>query len=441
MKLFRNILWAFLLGIPLFAILRGINIMLGAAFEVDRSLLIDFGLNQLYVVPLFLVNGYYFAFLKRVFPVNQYTSKRLLTGVFGSIIITMLTIFVMRMVVEMGIYGADWATFINGETPGFYIIAFVITIMFTMFFHAFYFYKALQEKKVKEQKVIAGTATAQFDALKNQLDPHFLFNSLNVLTSLIDENPDTAQKFTTALSKVYRYVLEQKNKDVVSVTEELDFAGTYVALLKMRFEDSIVFDIPEQLSNPEAKLVPLSLQLLLENTVKHNIVNLQKPLRIKIYEQDGYLLVENNLQPKEILKKSSGVGLMNIRQRYQILSKRKVIIEKDQETFTVKLPMLTEIINVMEYNSSSDRYIRARKKVEELKEFYTSLASYFLIIPFLIFINHKVYWKFQWFWFPALGWGIGLAIQAYKIYGPGFSWEERKIRQYMEKEKNKAKWQ
>ncbi|HAI18590.1 MAG TPA: histidine kinase, partial [Xanthomarina gelatinilytica] len=118
----------------------------------------------------------------------------------------------------------------------------------------------------------------------------------------------------------------QKNKDLVSVDEELKFAKTYMSLLKMRFEDSIVFDIPEQASNPESKVVPLSLQLLLENAVKHNMVTEKNPLHIKIYEKDGLLIVENNLQIKQIVKKSSGVGLSNIMQRYQLLTKRKVII-------------------------------------------------------------------------------------------------------------------
>ena len=165
-----------------------------------------------------------------------------------------------------------------------------------MVLHAFYFYKAFQENRVKEQKIIAGTASAKFDALKNQLDPHFLFNSLNVLTSLIEEDPSQAQKFTTSLSKVYRYVLEQKNKDLVSVDEELQFARTYVRLLKMRFEDSIVFDIIEACSNPEAKIVPLSLQLLLENAVKHNVVTSERPLHIRVFENGSQLVVSNNLQ-------------------------------------------------------------------------------------------------------------------------------------------------
>ena len=129
-----------------------------------------------------------------------------------------------------------------------------------------------------------------------------------MLTSLIEEDPQQAQKFTTSLSKVYRYVLEQKNKDLVTVDEELAFAETYVRLLKMRFEDSIVFDIPQKCSNAEAKIVPLSLQLLLENAVKHNVVTAVRPLRICVYEEDGMLCVSNNLQEKQVIRKSTGRG-------------------------------------------------------------------------------------------------------------------------------------
>src|SRR5690606_4484791 len=122
--------------------------------------------------------------------------------------------------------------------------------------------------------------------------------SLNVLTSLIDEQPHVAQRFTNSLSKIYRYVLEQKNKELVSVEEELDFAREYMDLLKIRFENSITYSMPERVSNTEAKVVPLSLQLLLENTIKHNVVSENRPLHIKIYEEGNYLVVENNLQKK-----------------------------------------------------------------------------------------------------------------------------------------------
>lgn len=345
-------------------------------------------------------------------------------------------VFLMRFIVSQKAH----SVFYQEETFAKYPIAFMVAFLATYAFYGYYAHQQTQKQKIKEQTFLAGSATAQFDALKNQLDPHFLFNSLNVLTSLIEEDIDLAQKFTTSLSKVYRYVLEQKNKDLVTVDEELDFARTYVSLLKMRFENSILFEIPERSSNPESKLVPLSLQLLLENTVKHNKVNPEYPLRIRIYESNGSLVVENNLQPKAILGKGTGVGLRNIQQRYQILSTREVLIEKTTTHFKVQLPLLTKTLHSMKTQTAGDSYIRARKKVEELKEFYSSLASYMVIMPFLVFINYRTYWEFKWFWFPAIGWGIGLAFHAFKVYGPGWSWEERKLRQFMEEEKNKTKW-
>uniref|UniRef100_UPI0035C793E9 2TM domain-containing protein n=1 Tax=Lacinutrix sp. TaxID=1937692 RepID=UPI0035C793E9 len=331
--------------------------------------------------------------------------------------------------------------FLKTETLNNYQFALGISVLITTVFYGISYYKSKQERKVKEQKVIAGTASAKFDALKNQLDPHFLFNSLNVLTSLIDENPENAQKFTTSLSKVYRYVLEQKNKDLITLDEELKFAKTYMSLLKMRFEDSIIFDIPEQALNPESKVVPLSLQLLLENAVKHNIVTSNKPLHIKIYESNGNLIVENNLQTKQVIKKSSGVGLNNIKQRYQLLTNKQVSITENKTSFKVSIPMLTKQITIMRQlpeKQFDDSYVRARKRVEEQKEFYYNLISYCTVIPFLILINYNTYWDFKWFLFPMGGWGLGLSIHAYKVFVNdgvlGRNWEQRKIEKFMEED-------
>ncbi|MBT8283127.1 MAG: 2TM domain-containing protein, partial [Muriicola sp.] len=307
-----------------------------------------------------------------------------------------------------------------------------------LFIHAFYFWKALQDTKIKEQKIIAGTASAKFDALKNQLDPHFLFNSLNVLTSLIEEDPKQAQRFTTALSKVYRYVLEQKNKDLVPVNEELDFAKTYIKLLTMRFEDGISLEIPETSSIPDAKIVPLSLQLLLENAVKHNVVTSSKPLRIKVYEADGKLVVENNLQEKPVVKRSSGVGLRNIQQRYSILSNKEVNITKTASQFSVQLPMLTKQIGTVETQKAfieDKRYQKAKERVQEIKGFFGNLLAYCIVIPFLAWINYRST-DFPWVLFPALGWGFGIIAHGMEAYGYnplwGKRWEERKIKEFME---------
>ena len=300
-----------------------------------------------------------------------------------------------------------------------------------------------QENKIKVQKIIAGTANAKFESLKNQIDPHFLFNSLNVLSSLIEENPENAQRFTTSLSKIYRYVLEQKDKELVSVAEELAFAKTYMDLLKMRFENSLSYELLAENIDVEAKVVPLSLQLLLENAVKHNIISEQKPLCIKVYIEDDFLRIENNYQKKDVLQDRQGVGLDNIINRYGIITNRKVLIEQNEQTFTVKLPILTKQITVMDttanYNENS-AYYRAKKRVEQLKGFYGNLISYCVVIPVLIIINLKTS-GFQWFWFPMFGWGFGLVMKALRVYGYGSNWEERKIQEILKKENRKQTWE
>jgi hypothetical protein len=320
--------------------------------------------------------------------------------------------------------------------------------LLTTLFVSFWIYKLIvsiikkQENKVKEQKIIAGTASAKFETLKNQIDPHFLFNSLNVLSSLIEENPENAQRFTTSLSKVYRYVLEQKDKDLVPIEEELAFAKTYMNLLQMRFENSLTFEISIINVDSEAKVVPLSLQLLLENAVKHNIISEQKPLHIKIYIENDALVIQNNFQKKAVLQDGQGVGIQNIISRYNIITDRKVSIEQNEHTFTVKLPILTKQITIME-NSNYDAenaYYKAKRQVQELKNFYTSLISYCVVIPFLIFINLRFSSQFQWFWFPMFGWGFGLTMKALRAFGYSSNWEERKIQQLLNKEENKQNW-
>ncbi|MFT6935232.1 MAG: two-component system LytT family sensor kinase [Maribacter sp.] len=396
------------------------------------------GVAFIYAFVITAANTYYNDFLSSRFSWSEQMQKRLWYGAIGSTVLTVLSFGFARMLVEVAIYGSTFKEFIENENPASYIFTLFIAILVSAILHAFYFYKALQDTNVKKQKIIAGTASAKFDALKNQLDPHFLFNSLNVLTSLIDEDPYQAQKFTTSLSKVYRYVLEQKNKDLVSVDEELQFAKTYVRLLKMRFEDSIIFDVPDVAQNPEAKIVPLSLQLLLENAVKHNIVTSKKPLHIKVEEIDDMLVVSNNLQEKQVINKSTGVGLQNITQRYDILTDREVGIKKTSDHFKVYLPMLSKKVSVVETQESyieDKRYEKAKERVQAIKGFYGNLASYVIVIPILVFINWRTT-SFPWAIFPALGWGFGLlghGLQAFG-YNPlfGRSWEERKLKEYMD---------
>ncbi len=430
-----------LIGTILFVVELVFLLISGNSVAFDLNLVKVWGIYQLYSIPLTFVNSYFFDTLNNRIVWKEYKKYRFLIGLFGSVIITLATLFFVRAFHQMVIEGQTYEEYISTENPGFYFTSLLFTLVISLFFHALYFYKTTQENKVKEQQVIAGTASAKFESLKNQIDPHFLFNSLNVLTSLIEENPDNAQKFTTSLSKIYRYVLEQKDKELVSVEEELAFAKIYMELLNMRFENSVYYEVPEKLSNPEAKVVPLSLQLLLENAVKHNSISENKPLTITIYEEGNYLVVENNFQKKEVLQSRKGVGLQNIISRYQIVSNRKVSIEENAKTFRVKLPVLTQKITVMEnYNINEENaYNKAKARVKEIKEFYGNLLSYCLVIPFLIFINYKTSWEFQWFWFPLFGWGLGLTIQGFQVFGYGADWEERKIKEFMHKEQEQNK--
>lgn len=416
----------------------------GRMVVFNRSLLIEVLHYLLYGVVLTAINSVYFDYLNRKFAWSKHQKLqkfRLAVGFFGSVFFTIIGVFFIRVFLGMVVGQKTFQAFIASENVGHYVVTLIITMIVSLVFHVIYFYKSSQEKKVVEQKIIASSATAQLESLKNQIDPHFLFNSLNVLSSLIEENPDMAQRFTTSLSKVYRYVLDQKDKELVSLKEELDFAVTYMKLLQMRFENSIEFHLPEIPEDYPGKVVPLSLQLLLENSIKHNLASEQKPLKIEIIIANDQLLVRNNLQKKESLSNRKGVGISNIVQRYDLLTQRKVVIETTNQYFDIYLPILTKQLQPMETNQPTNQelYLKAKKRVEDLKGFYGNLFSYCLVIPLLIFINYRTYWEFKWFFFPMLGWGLGLAMHALQTFGYAQTWEEKKIKELMEKEKQQ-KW-
>lgn len=441
MTFLKHFIKAFLVGITVFIVMLLIQYANVNKFPDSQQLLVRFGYNQIYSVILYLVNAYYFSFLLKRFPDKVFKSRNLLKGAAGGILLTVVSIFFLRLFTETLLGNKSISAFFEDEKIEYYYISFLISTVVTAIFYAIYYYQNKQETKVAEQKIIAGTASAKFDALKNQLDPHFLFNSLNVLTSLIGENPEAARRFTTALSKVYRYVLEQKSKELVSLEEELQFAQLYMSLLTVRFEDSIVFSSPTELRNPSAKVVPLSLQLLLENAVKHNQVTASKKLHISIYEENGTLVVSNNLQEKQSLKESTGVGLQNIKDRYALLTQRPMVITKNKKEFKVAIPILDEkliILNTSDTYISEKRYKQAKKRVEEIKVFYLHFGIYLLCVPMFIYLNYISYSGFPWAFFPIIGWGIGVANHASEAfnYSPflGKNWEDRKIREFMDKD-------
>jgi two-component system LytT family sensor kinase len=374
----------------------------------------------------------------------EHTNTRIWAGIVTTVLYTVPVVLLIDYVNFIIISGHNIDRFFSGRYLWQHVFYIILSFGVSAFIHARGFmiqWKNSVKQESTKQEIVAKTETAKFESLKNQLDPHFLFNSLNVLTSLIGENPTQAERFTTKLSKVYRYVLEQRNKDLVPIEEELKFAKTYMELLGMRFEDAVKFNIPDSISNDALKIVPLSLQLLLENAVKHNVVSSSKPLTINIYEEGNYLIIENNINPKEAIGKSTKVGLQNIADRYGLITDKGVKIENNNQTFKVSLPLLYKMNNMMYTDDlENSKYLRAVEKVEKLKDFYQNLASYCIVIPFLIFINLRFSPGFYWFWFPIFGWGMGLAfhfleVNNYNIF-LGKNWEDRKIKEMMKEDKN-----
>jgi len=331
-----------LISIVIAAFIRVINFV-GNDYSLDILLDVkNFLISFIYAMVISLANGIGFGILYAKYSWEKNAKLLVIVGVIGSVIWSTLAFFIARFIHLVWIEGYTFEKFLEDENFLTYLFSMMIAFIATLAFHSFYFYKALQDVKLKEKTFESKSNSAKFDALKNQLDPHFLFNSLNVLSALIDEDTEKAQDFTIGLSKVYRYVLDQKNKDLVSLEGEIKFAETYLNLLKMRFEDSLEVNIDPNTKRKDAKVIPLSLQLLLENAVKHNKVSEQNPLKINIYCKNECLVVENNLQPKidSRTKDRNGIGLDNIQSRYELFTSTKCEIVKTTTTFSVQLPLL-----------------------------------------------------------------------------------------------------
>ena len=203
-------------------------------------------------------------------------------------------------------------------------------------------FQQLKDVQLRAERLEKEAVVSQFEALKNQLSPHFLFNILSILTSLIHEDVELSEQFIKQLSKAYRYLLEQQDQDVVPLKTELDFIQAYTFLLQIRFENKfeVVMDVPSAVQN-QYKIAPFSLQLVVENAVKHNRMSISERLQVRIYTEDDFLVIENPLQPRDQPEPSTGVGLTNITNRYALLTERQVWYGERDGVFVVKLPLLT----------------------------------------------------------------------------------------------------
>lgn len=247
-------------------------------------------------------------------------------------------VLIYWLLLERG-YGWDLPGLIRDMKMRDFIPTVIITLFISIFMHGRAFLIGWKDALVEAERLKKEQISARYEALKNQVNPHFLFNSLNVLTTLVHKDAGQAEQFIRRLSDVYRYILESRDKEVVDLEEELDILRAYLFMLDIRFGASLQTDV--RLPQPATgKVAPLTLQMLVENALKHNEASKANPLRLEIFRENGYLVVRNNIQPKNALPDSTGVGLANIQARYRVLSGKEVLISDQDGFFTVKVPYI-----------------------------------------------------------------------------------------------------
>jgi two-component system LytT family sensor kinase len=218
----------------------------------------------------------------------------------------------------------------------------LVNVMFYMFVNLLYQSSQNQQVGIELERTKADSLGAQYELLKQQVNPHFLFNSLNTLKYMVESNDKHSVNFILKLSDFYRFTLESRKMDLITLAEELEILKAYIFLLKARFEDGIDLSIEIDKKHNRSFIPPFTLQLLIENCIKHNVVSLERPLRIRLYSDNDSLVVENRLQLKRTPEASTGMGLDNINERYAHLFNKKIEIQPNEALFTIKLPIIHE---------------------------------------------------------------------------------------------------
>ncbi|CAN5355597.1 hypothetical protein BH10BAC4_BH10BAC4_09430 [soil metagenome] len=263
-----------------------------------------------------------------------YPVRRLVVGIVTTVVYTVSVVFIIDLLWK------KFAPFSLGNGQWIIAFALVVTFLISLFLHGREFLIRWKKSAVEAERYEKESVRAQFESLRNQVNPHFLFNSLNALTHLVYEDQDKAARFIKQLSEVYRYVLETKDSEVVPVEEELKFIDSYLYLQRIRFGDKLKVEI--NLNDMKSAVAPLALQMLIENAIKHNVISEEDPLVVKLYVAGSFLVVENAIHKKNSLQEpSSGLGLENIKRRYEFLGNEKVQVSDDGGKFIVKLPVLS----------------------------------------------------------------------------------------------------
>ncbi|MCF2505760.1 histidine kinase [Dyadobacter sp. CY107] len=325
-----------LVGIPLLSFLIPAIIHIENFMKLNIIFFYNVLISALITVALWEGNRFIIVRMRRLFPDYSQTDKRLLTEA----VLALAYTFVVTMILDEVLCKIFLKS--EGTMLGFKI-SLIPTLLVYLVYEAVYFFEAWKANVRKTESLMREGVQSQLEVLKNQLDPHFLFNSMNTLAALIDDDNTDAQDYLERLSDVYRYVLVSRNKDTVLVEEELAFVDAYVYLNKIRFRDNLLVEKELSSETYRQHVTPLSLQMLIENAIKHNVASKENPLKITIREDNNYLVIANNILEKTVLEKSTRVGLQNIINRYSLLTERRVEITRNDNVFSVKIPLLAQL--------------------------------------------------------------------------------------------------
>ena len=274
----------------------------------------------------------------RVVPWKKNPKLTLYVNLSSSVFLTVATIFLVNYLYLKFVFNINFFETISRWVPQI-VITFLISLVITIIFYLSYFFKWWRISTLNEAKLQQETIQLRYDALKSNVNPHFLFNSLSVLSSLVDSDPEKAKEFIQQFSNIYRYVLEQREKELVTIDEEIRFIKSFTFLHQIRHGENLKVEI--DINDTSGYIIPLSLQILLENCFKHNIISNEKLLTVKVWREDNYIVVQNNLQKRKTIPDSGGIGLNTISKRYEFLSDKKIEIIVDSKNYTVKTPIIS----------------------------------------------------------------------------------------------------
>jgi len=327
-------------GIPLMAFIIPI-VFFNCRFSRPPFLTLDKYFATLLITTILWVgNRYIMIYSRKKFPLFDDVRKRIFYQSVWMLLFTVTSNVVLGQVFEKTFMDETLNATVTDKLIHSNSAAVFCTIMIIAVYESIFFNHQLRHFIEESENLKRESLSAQLNALRTQVNPHFLFNNLNTLSSLIPENPKHAVDFVQQLSKVYRHILEVKEEKSILLSKEMEVLEAYYFLLKTRFGNNIEVNIDIPCEKLDKKIVPLSLQILMENAIKHNIVSSSRPLKINIFTENGSLVMDNNLQMKHQVSESTGIGLDNIRNRYKLLSEKEVKVTETGSNFTVSIPLI-----------------------------------------------------------------------------------------------------